>query len=137
MIIRNIVERLVAQEASLAGPSAPAALAGFRVCERLRTPLANYVGVIGYRSLLRRALMLARMDAPALVDLKVADDGTFLYPGGFDAATESELAAAGSALTHELLDLLVTFVGEALTLRLLHEVWPKAKLSPPREREQL
>lgn len=135
MIIRDIVDRLVAQETSRAGPSALPGRAGFRVCERLRVPLAHYVGVVGFRSLLRRALMLAHVDAPGLVDLKVADDGTFLFPAGMDSASEAEVAAAGAAITRELLDLLVTFVGEALTLRLLHEVWPEAKLSPPRDRE--
>jgi hypothetical protein len=46
------------------------------------------------------------------------------------AELETEKAAkAGMAVVTQLLGLLITFIGEALTLRLVHDVWPNVPLS--------
>ena len=101
--------------------------AAFRVCEKLREPLTAYAGAIGFRSLLRRALSLARAQEPWLVALQVNDAGVVIFPADFEPALDTKAAArAGEALVGQLLQLLETFIGEALTLRLLHEVWPTA-----------
>jgi hypothetical protein len=53
-----------------------------RVCERLRKPLARLAGVAGFRSLLSRAVALARAEIPSLVGVQVRAD---VWPAG-DAA---------------------------------------------------
>jgi hypothetical protein len=53
--------------------------------------------------------------------------------GGFEEAAgqqPAEVVAEGSvALLARLLGLLVTFIGEALTLRLVEEMWPDVRLN--------
>ena len=53
--------------------------------------------------------------------------------GGFDDAAgqqPAEVVVEGSvALLARLLGLLVTFIGEALTLRLVEEMWPDVRLN--------
>ena len=83
------------------------------------------MGTAGFRSLLARALALASREAPSLRALRVGPDGALagLDTGG--AATDTATRADSDvALTSQLLGLLVTFIGPALTLRLLLDVWP-------------
>ena len=60
---------------------------------------------------------------------RVREDGSL---EGFDAAGCRHAAArggeAGAAVVVQLLGLLVTFIGEPLTLRLVRESWPDAAL---------
>jgi hypothetical protein len=94
-----------------------------RVCEKLRVSLTRFAGADGFTSLMRRALALARAEVPSLENMKVDAEGSLkgieqLAPdagyGGIEAA----------AITTHLLALLVTFVGESLTIRLVCEGWP-------------
>jgi hypothetical protein len=79
--------------------------------------LGKLVGVAGSRALLARALSLAKRETEALTPVSVTEDGTL---DGFTGK-----AAEGSpVLIAHLIGLVVTFLGEALTLRLLHDVWP-------------
>lgn len=117
--------------------SAPdsAARAAFRVCEKLRRPLSTMAGVAGFRSLLSRALVLAKADAPWLGGLPIKPDGSLEFSAEVEAQLRSEEAARGGvALITELVGLLIIFIGEALTLRLLHTVWPKVLLKDPDSR---
>ena len=41
---------------------------------------------------------------------------------------DAEIAEGEAVLVAQLIGLLVTFIGEALTLHLLHEAWPEASL---------
>jgi hypothetical protein len=43
----------------------------------------------------------------------------------------NEAVQGGTALIAQLLGLLVTFIGEALTLRLVQNVWPNAAIAEP------
>ena len=98
--------------------------AAFRVCERLRLPLAKVLGTGGFASLLSRALTLAGAEISWLQGLQVQADGSL---GGLenlkvkpdqDAVQEGELV-----LFSKLIALLVTFIGQPLTLQLLQGVW--------------
>jgi hypothetical protein len=100
------------------------------VSEKLRISLTKFAGVDGFASLLRRALVLASADVPALQSVKIGADGRL---EGFEklAADTGDGAVGGEAavaITARLLGLLVTFIGEPLTMRLLHESWPDASL---------
>jgi hypothetical protein len=100
------------------------------VSEKLRVPLTRFAGAEGFASLLRRALVLASAEVPALQSLKVGAEGRL---EGFEQlAADTGTAAGGSeaavAITAHLLGLLVTFIGEPLTLRLMREAWPDNSL---------
>ena len=73
---RHLAQRLLAYEAVAGESSEPAESAAFRVCAKLRQPLTTLAGVDGFRSLLSRALTLARAEAPSLSSVQVAADGS-------------------------------------------------------------
>ena len=79
--------------------------------------------------MLVRALTLAKADAPWLGGLEVGANGALVFPAKLEGdLAPKEAAKGGVALVGHLLELLVTFIGEALTLRLVQQVWPKAAL---------
>jgi hypothetical protein len=95
----------------------------------LRQPLITLAGVAGFRSLLSRALTLARVEAPSLSAVQVAADGSLqglneLRP----QVDEDQAREAGIILITQLLGLLVRVVGEAVTLQLVtSEILPDFK----------
>jgi hypothetical protein len=130
--MRNLSERLIAEESRVDNTSNGAPPAAFRVCEKLRRPLSTLAGSAGFRSLLGRALVLARADVPWLRGIQVRPDGTLQYPPPLEAQLDTaEAAEGGAALVKQLINLLVTFIGEPLTLRLVLDVWPNAALKDP------
>ena len=101
--------------------------AAFGVCERLRQPLITLAGVAGFRSLLSRALTLARAEAPSLSVVQVAPDGSLKGLDEAEPQIDKEQARDGGViLIAQLVGLLLTFIGEGLTLRLVQDVWPEA-----------
>jgi hypothetical protein len=100
------------------------------VCEKLRLPLAKLAGVAGFRSLLSRAVALAKSEDPSLVAVRVGADGSL---EGLDAPGQDQGTGAGGAagvvVVAQLLGLLVTFIGEPLTLRLVRDAWPNASVA--------
>jgi hypothetical protein len=127
--LRNFARRLIIYEAG--GKSAKIkAPDAFRVCDKLRPQLATLMGNGGFRALLSRALALASADVPWLCAMQVKSDGTL---GGWEdlpAHVDSDKFFEGRViLLAQLLGLLVAFIGEKLTLRLMREVWPKAPLN--------
>jgi hypothetical protein len=124
---RHLVQRLLTYEAVASENSGPAESAAFRVCAKLRRPLITLAGVAGFRSLLSRALTLARAEAPSLSALQIAADGSL--KGLDELASQTDKGQArdeGAILIAQLIGLLLTFIGEGLTLRLVHDVWPEA-----------
>ena len=125
---RAWAQRLLAVEAAIQSASDAHGREAVRVCEKLRISLTRIAGADGFTALLRRALALARADVPLLQTVKVTADCRLeeledLFAGSGNAGTE----AATAIITH-LLWLLVTFIGEPLTLRLVREAWPDASL---------
>ena len=98
-----------------------------RVIDQLRLHLVRVAGVDGFRSLLARALTLARREVPLLDMVRVRADGSLEGLEGIEKRQEVETAAqAGVVLVAQLLELLVTFIGKPLTLRLVLDEWPGA-----------
>ena len=124
---REFAERLFAEEEAVAAPLDAKAPVAFRVCEKLRRPLTTLAGSAGFHSLLARALTLARREAPRLGTLRVNADGS-LEDAGPDRYNHD--AEAGTFLVAHLIGLLFIFIGEPLTLRLMHDVWPDASFNP-------
>ena len=111
---RELARRLLAYEA--AGTANADAQAVCRVCDKLRRPLTTLAGAAGFRSLLARALTLAKQESPLLGAWEVKSDGSLQGLNG-------EAAQSGAVLIAHLIGLMITFIGESLTLRLLHDVW--------------
>ena len=124
---RHLAQRLLTYEAVASENSEPAESGAFRVCAKLRRPLITLVGMAGFRSLLSRALTLARAQAPSLSAVQVAADGSLKGLDEIASQTDKEQASDGGAiLVTQLIGLLLTFIGEGLTLRLVQDVWPEA-----------
>ena len=128
--MRDFAKRLIAYEIRENKSSGTKALAAFPVCEKLRPHLANLMGNNGFRALLSRALVRAEADVPSLRAMHVKADGSL---AGLDKlevqASPEELAKGSVVLVAQLLGLLVAFIGETLTLRLVREVWPKLSVN--------
>jgi hypothetical protein len=126
---RDLALRLLAYEDAASKTSEPTEFAAFRVCAKLRQPLITLAGVAGFRSLLSRALTLARAEAPSLSAVQVTADGSLQGLDGLRPQVDADQAEeAGIILITELLGLLVRVVGEAMTLQLVtSEILPDFK----------
>ena len=128
--MRNFAIRLMAYEAGETEPSETNPPTGFYVCEKLRRHLATFMGHTGFHTLLARALALAGGEVPWLRGVRLEADGSL---PGLEKIPEDldpdELFEGGVVLLAQLLGLLVAFIGENLTVRLVREVWPKVPLN--------
>ena len=128
--MRDFAERLIACETRGNGSSGTKKPPVFPVCEKLRPHLAVLMGNTGFRALLSRALARAEADVPSLRAMQVKADGSL---AGLDKlelqAAPKQLAEGRVVLVSQSLGLLVAFIGETLTLRLVRESWPKLSVS--------
>lgn len=125
------------------------------VCAKLRHVITAFASSSGFRSLLVRAVTLAKSQDSALAVLHVHEDGSL---SGFDTMSpasgeprsndkssgdtgkmqDSQTRRSGAGrsggelLVACLLDLLITFIGESLTLQLVRSAWPDVPADAPR-----
>ena len=126
-VSQQLARRLLTYEAPAGKNSEPTESAAFRVCEKLRQPLCSLAGVAGFRSLLSRALALARAEAPSLSTVQVGADGSLKGLDEPGPQKDKDISKEGGAiLIAQLLGLLLTFIGEGITLRLVQDVWPES-----------
>ena len=124
--LRRLAERLIAYETggnkSSETKTPTPCLAG----EKLRPHLVILIGNFGFRALLSRALALANEEVRWLSAVHVKPDGSFEGLDELAAQVDPDEFFEGCVvLLAQLLRLLVAFMGEDLTLRLVREVWPK------------
>ena len=124
--MRDLARRLLALEAASA--TTTDAHEAVRVCEKLRVSLTRFAGADGFKTLLRRALALAQSDVPSLQNVKITADSRLEGLEAIGSAAGNAAKEAATAIIAHLLGLLVTFIGEPLTLRLVREAWPDASL---------
>lgn len=125
----GFARRLLAYEVASDNPSVAQDSAAFRVCGKLRSPLSRLLGVEGFRSLLLRAQALAAAEVPWLANLEIKADGSWDDLKGLEDKLDADALAEGEVfLVGQLLGLLVIFIGPALTLKLLHDIWPRWKI---------
>ena len=127
--MRDLARRLLAREAASQSAIGTHVNEAVRVCEKLQISLTRFAGSDGFKSLLRRALALARADVPSLQSVKLKPEGSLegCEVLAVDATNGGPEAAV--AITAHLLGLLVTFIGKPSTLRLLREAWPDTSLN--------
>lgn len=89
------------------------------VSEKLRRRLSTLAGSSSFRALIARSLTLAKAQNPRLNAVQIQPDGSLECLGSEDLDAE-----AGVILIAELLELLVTFIGEGLVLSLVLDSWP-------------
>ena len=123
--IRDLARRLIALEAAHDAGSGGGGTEVERACEKLRVSLAKFAGVAGYRSLISRALAMAKAEAPSLEPVQVRLDGSL---EGFEGTEKNHDSEALVVVLVHLLSLLVTFIGEPLTMGLIRAAWPDAPL---------
>ena len=130
--MKDLARRMLAVEAARAEAAGAPGDAAVRVCEKLQTPLIRLTGLAGYSSLLSRAVVLAKSEAPSLRAVSAQPDGSL---AGFDQIEHDrdagEFEEARVALVAHLLGLLATFIGESLTQRLARDAWPDASFDKP------
>jgi len=128
--MRYFAKRLMTYEAGenkFAGTKSPAV---FHSCEKLRLHLATFMGHTGFHTLLARALALSTAEVPWLRAVRLKADGSLEGLEELQAQLDpDEFFEGGVVLLAQLLGLLVAFIGENLTLRLVREVWPKVPLN--------
>lgn len=134
--IRRLARQLVA--ASKPGPD-PLRDETLQVCDTLRASLTRLAGGEGYASLLRRAIVLASSEIPALVGATLGSDGRLILAPPASPRTNAatvppkELDShAATAITSHLLGLLVTLIGETLVLRLVLDARPDVSFAKPK-----
>lgn len=126
---QDVARRLLRQDAGAQPDAAALALAVERACARLRGRLVPLIGLVGFTALFRRALHLAQGEVPALRGLTIEEGAApcIAGAGGFAAAHTDDpdaVEAACIALLAHFIALLDTFIGVALTRRVLGEGWP-------------
>jgi hypothetical protein len=121
---RELARRLLTVEATSQSAADRRGHEAVRVCEKLRICLTRFAGADGFTALLRRALALARAEVPALHGITEKTEGSI--EGLEDLAADAPNVAmdAAVAITAHLLGLLVTLIGEPLTMRLVRDAWP-------------
>jgi hypothetical protein len=128
--MKNFARHLIAYETlenKCCGTKTPA---GFHVCEKLRLHLATFMGKTGFHTLLSRSLALSTAEVPWLVAVRAQADDSFDGLEELHAQLDREEFFEGEiVLLAQLLGLLVAFIGEKLTVRLVREVWPKVPLA--------
>ena len=121
--LRIYAERLIADEMRRNESSKSKPTAAFVVIETLSPHFAALMGAAGFRALLSRALVLSNAEVAWLGELHVGADGSFEGLNELEAqARPEEISNAGIVLLAQLIGLLVTFIGEELTLQLLSNV---------------
>ena len=115
--LRELAAQLLAASARASHPEVSDAVL---VNDKFGAALTRLTGAAGVASLLRRALALASAEMPALRSVKVNANGQF---EGIEhlAGRPTSREAAGVAVTAQMLELLVTFIGEGITRRLVTE----------------
>lgn len=128
--MRDLAERLLECEADEIKSYGTKTLPAAAVCERLRAPLAALMGRSAFCALLSRALALARQKVPSLRAERVNAEGVWERSNEATVPVSAAKEVLGSiALVAQLLELLVAFIGENLTLRLLRDIWPNLLLN--------
>jgi hypothetical protein len=128
--MRDFAERLIAYETTENLSSGTPPPAAFLVYEKLGPYLTTLMGTAGFRALLSRALALANEEVTWLRGVHVKADGSLEGLEELHAQLDpGEFSEGRRVLTAQLLGLLVAFIGENLTLRLVREVWLKVPVN--------
>ena len=127
---QDLARRLLAYEAGVSQRPEARVEAAPPAVDKLRFHLSKLIGPAGFQAFLDRSLGLARAEFPWLAEVQVEPDGALK---GLREVVEgrdpAEAAAGVTAVLAHFLGLMVSFIGDPLTLRLMRAVWPELSLS--------
>ena len=106
------------------------AVAATRMCTELRVGLTRWVGAMGYRALLDRALLLARAEHPALGSLSCHGGDEPVTTAAVRAHSAAEVATGMVALVAALVELLGRILGEDMAVRLVEQIGIERDVAP-------
>jgi len=100
------------------------------VYEKLRCQLCGPVGIDGFQALASRALRLSQTEVPQLGTVQITAEGCLqgLADLGLHADPDQE-REVGVILIAHLLGLLLSFLGESTTCRLIQDIFPHPELT--------
>ena len=120
---------VIACEKSGIRPSDAKVPAGCRAIDKLRPHLATLVGNVGCNALIQRARALGSKDVPWMAAISPSMQTSLDEFNEIGSQLKSDEFGEGCLfLLSHLLGLLATFIGQAITLRLVREVWPELSL---------
>jgi len=124
--LSQLAEKLLKKEAAAAKPEEGKPVLE-RVCAKMEKYLVTLAGVVGFRAVLARALLLSRPEVPWLKGVRVSEQGVFedLRRAESDIAP-SEIFRGETIVVSRILGSLVPLLGEPLTRACLDEVWREA-----------
>jgi hypothetical protein len=116
-VARHLWQRAVGD----AGAPEDVAVAATRMCTELRAGLTRWVGAMAYRTLIDRALLLARAEHPALGSLSCHGEAEPVTTAAVRAHSAAEVTAGMVVLMATLIDLLSRIVGEEMAVELVNQ----------------
>jgi hypothetical protein len=119
--VRSVLRAELARGGGARGPEGTQ-----RLFAQLHQGLAKLIGSAGVDVLLARAVVLARRDHPVLAEIALSPGGKLV--GLDEGAAQNGIAVqeGAIAIVSHFIELLVTLIGEDLTMRLVGDVWPEA-----------
>jgi hypothetical protein len=123
----DLASWLLATEIGVEADPSNLSAATERVCQKLSRPLSRSISPAGFQAILSRALHLARAEFPFLEGVRAGRGPDACFEGLTEHVRDVEAGEASKglrAVLGTLLDLLVRFIGEEITFRLVQEVWP-------------
>jgi hypothetical protein len=114
------------------------AAAATRMCTDLRAGLSRWVGAMGYRALIDRALLLARAEHPALGSLSCHGGDEPASSAAVRVHSAAEVATGMVALVAALVELLGCIIGEEMAVQLVEQtsIRDEREIERPRDRER-
>ncbi|WP_460452528.1 hypothetical protein [Alsobacter sp. SYSU BS001988] len=103
----------------------------FRALEKLGPHFSMMMGRGGFHALLMRALVLAAAEVPWLTTVQVVDGELEGLGVAHSKSEGADFCNGEVVLLAQLLGLLAAFIGPALTLRLLSQIWPQLPFDDP------
>jgi hypothetical protein len=134
--LRPLTSNVLAQRAGADAGADAVAAAVRRTYDDLSRVSIPLIGRVGLEALTSRALHLAQSECPGLVQVVYSarqGQGAGSFADVVESLAQRDAAVAadcGGVLIGTLTGLLVTFIGEPLTLSLLRKAWPDAFLDP-------
>ena len=113
--------------------AAECAGAAGRVYDKLAGQLAPLLGLAGVQSLFARSAKLARAATSSLAEVAAANDTATKLRACLQTLEPATASAAAAVVFGIFLDLIVTFIGDRLTVQVLRGAWPAINKMAPRE----
>jgi hypothetical protein len=131
--LREIARRVMKTRLSVAPATTSAAAEAMQLsCGELYRILETAMGPEGLRALVGRAIQITARDYPWLATVQTGTSSDCPLSGLAEAAGRMDVADAMegyAALLASMIWLLMSFIGEDLTLRFVRVAWPNVSLS--------